>query len=91
VKFGDLRGGVRKCTNTREGAHPPLKSRGTGGTGQFCGRVWTESKVEEVIACLWTIIWVLLWMGDAHPLALWAVGIRAAGDHTMAIYFAMRR
>lgn len=39
---------------------------------------------------LWTILWAILWSNDAHPFALWFVGIKALLDHLTAIHFAIR-
>ena len=50
----------------------------------------SSSKVEEIIAMLWTILWAILWANDAHPFALWFVGTKATLDHLTAILFAIR-
>ena len=51
--------------------------------------VWSNSKVEEIIATLWGILWAILWANDAPLFFLWIVGIKAIGDQLMAIYFAI--
>jgi len=53
-------------------------------------RIFSESKVEEIIACLWTMIWVLLWANHAPTFVLWLVGIKAAGDHICSLVYAIR-
>lgn len=50
----------------------------------------TPSKIEEIIAVLWTILWVILWANNAHPFALWLVGIKAGLDHLCSIGFAIQ-
>lgn len=50
----------------------------------------SPSKVEEIIAVLWTILWTILWVNNAHPAALWFVGIKAGLDHLTAIHFAIQ-
>ena len=52
---------------------------------------WSDSKIEEVIACLWTIVWLLSLTSGLPVWVVWAVGIKAASDHLMAIAFALER
>jgi len=49
----------------------------------------SESKIEEIIATLWTILWVLLWSNDAPNWILGLVGIKATGDHIASLVFAI--
>lgn len=49
-----------------------------------------DSRIEEAIACLWSILWALLWIASAPIWLLWAVGIKALHDHFVAIVFAIR-
>jgi len=51
--------------------------------------ITSESKVEEIIATLWTIIWVLLWANNAHAALIWIVGIKAIMDHACSIGLAI--
>ena len=42
---------------------------------------FSASKVEEIIAMLWTILWAVLWTNNASPYVLYLVGAKAAMDH----------
>jgi hypothetical protein len=50
----------------------------------------SESKIEEIIACLWSLMWVILWVNHAQQWMLWAVGLKAASDHLCAVVFSIR-
>lgn len=50
----------------------------------------SESKVEEIIACLWSLMWVILWVNHAPNWMLVAVGVKAASDHLCAIIWAIQ-
>jgi hypothetical protein len=50
----------------------------------------SESKIEEIIACLWSLMWVILWANHAPQWMLWAVGLKAASDHLCAVVCAIR-
>lgn len=49
----------------------------------------SESKLEEIIAMLWTIFWAILWANGAHPFFLLVVCAKAVFDHTTAILMAI--
>lgn len=51
---------------------------------------WRPSDVEEVIAVLWSILFILLWRGEAPWPVLVLVGAKALGDHITAIGLAWR-
>ena len=40
----------------------------------------SESKIEEIIAGLWTIVWAVLWSANAPSWMLWLFGIKAGFD-----------
>ena len=63
-----------------EGCAPPSCSRS----------LVSESKIEEIIACLWSLMWVILWVNQAPQWILWLVGLKAAFDHLCAVAFAIR-
>ena len=71
-----------KTTNQKT-AHPPSEA------GFAVERLVLPSSAkalaEEVIACLWTLIWIFLWVNEAHQFFLWVVGIKAMADHGCAI------
>lgn len=50
----------------------------------------SESKIGEIIAMTWTIVWVLLYYNNAPTFVLWCVGLKALIDHLMSIYFAFQ-
>jgi hypothetical protein len=50
---------------------------------------WSESRIEEVIACLWTILWVILWTHNAPVWSLLLVGAKALLNHLCSIGFAI--
>jgi len=49
-----------------------------------------ESKVEEIIATLWTILWAILFVNHAPEWMLWISGLKAIGDHLCAVRYAIR-
>ena len=68
-------------TAAPEGCAPPSCSRS----------LVSESKIEEIIACLWSLMWVILWVNHAPQWMLWAVGLKAASDHLCAVIFAISK
>ena len=50
---------------------------------------WNGAQIEEAIALLWTIVWLLSMAAGAPVWLLWIIGIKALGDHGMAIWFAI--
>lgn len=48
------------------------------------------SHVEEIIAVLWSILAVLLFIADAPNWAVGLVALKAAGDHACAIHAAIK-
>jgi hypothetical protein len=50
----------------------------------------SESKIEEIIAMLWTILFAILWANHAPKWILWTVGIKAATDHLCSVVCAIR-
>ena len=68
----------------------PKQSRPAGSSRTTCSRsLGSESKIEEIIACLWSLMWVILWVNHAPHWMLWAVGLKAASDHLCAVIFAI--
>ena len=63
-----------------EGCAPPPCSRS----------LVSESKIKEIIACLWSLMWVILWVNHAAQWMLWAVGLKAASSHLCAVVFVIR-
>lgn len=49
----------------------------------------TRSHVEEIIACLWTIATILLWLGHAPLFLICLFGLKSAFDHFCAVYYAI--
>lgn len=69
----------------------PKEQRPAGSSRTTCSRsLVSESKIEEIIACLWSLMWVILWVNHAPQWMLWAVGFKAASDHLCAVIFAIR-
>jgi hypothetical protein len=54
------------------------------------GKTMSKSQIEEIIAMLWTITWLLFVQNDFPEYILWMVGVKAAGDHAMAINHALK-
>ena len=50
-----------------------------------CSRSLSDSKVEEIIATLWTILWAILFVNQAPEWMLWISGLKAIGDHLCAV------
>jgi len=50
----------------------------------------SASSQEEIIACLWTIIAVLLWANDAMGIFTVLAFVKAALDHACAIMCAVK-
>lgn len=50
----------------------------------------SESKVEEIIATLWTILWAILFVNHAPVWMLWISGLKAISDHMCAMWYAIR-
>jgi hypothetical protein len=71
---------IKRLTAAPEGCALPSCSRS----------LVSESKIEEIIACLWSIMWGILWLNHAPQWLLWAVGLKAASDHLCAVIFAIR-
>ena len=68
-----------------------MNTKSNSNAGSGCpATTCSPSKVEEIIAMLWTILWAVLWANNAHPVALWFVCIKAGLDHLTAIHFAIR-
>ena len=55
-----------------------------------CSRPLSESKAEEIIATLWTILWAILFVNHAPEWMLWITGAKAAADHLCAVRAAIR-
>ncbi len=55
-----------------------------------CSRSLSESKVEEIIATLWTILWAILFVNHAPEWMLWLTGTKAIADHLCAVRAAIR-
>ena len=51
--------------------------------------VWSRSLIEEIIACLWTLIAIELWRAGAGEFWTALASFKAAGDHLQAIWFAL--
>ncbi len=50
----------------------------------------TKSLIEEIIAVLWSILWAIFYVNEAHTILLWVCGFKAISDHITAIYYAYR-
>jgi hypothetical protein len=50
----------------------------------------SESKAEEIIAMLWTILWAILFVNQSPEWMIWISGIKAIGDHLCAVRYAIR-
>lgn len=55
-----------------------------------CSRSLSDSKVEEIIATLWTILWAILFVNHAPEWMLWLTGAKAIADHLCAMRAAIR-
>lgn len=66
--------------NTDKAALPPSS----------CSCSLSKSKVEEIIACLWSLMWIILWVNHAPNWMLWVVGIQAVSNHLCAVVAAIR-
>ncbi len=75
---------------TLSDATPELASDGVLPTTACSRSLVSESKIEEIIACLYSLMWVILWVNHAPQWMLWAVGLKAASDHLCAAIFAIR-
>lgn len=50
----------------------------------------SESKIEEIIATLWTIVWAILWASHAPFWLLVFLGCKVVGDHLCVFYYALK-
>lgn len=50
----------------------------------------SKSKIEEIIACLWSILWAILWANNAPIWMQFIVLFKAIFDHLTAVTFAIR-
>lgn len=69
----------------------PSRTPRSGGGSSQCppSPSLSASKVEEIIAVLWTILWAVLWTNNASPYVLYLVGAKAAMDHFLSIKLAI--
>ena len=49
----------------------------------------SESKIEEIIATLWVIVWAILWVNNAPTYMVWAAGGKAITDYLCVLTFAI--
>ena len=71
------------CDDIREAEEPKSDSAA-------CSPLISESKIEEVIASLWIIIFILLWVNNAATWIMWLAGLKVANDIICVIYYAIK-
>lgn len=50
----------------------------------------SESKIEEIITALWSIVWAILWANHAPFWLLLLLGFKVVGDSVCVLYYAIK-